>query len=164
MLFRSPARFSSNRAPAKTASDRALGAGKSCALAPGAIGARKSHPAPPGRSGDRRADARRGLRQAQSYGTVDATSLSLRQAASLSAPKAFSKNYLVHDWHQALTCVCKTRKRNAIHLRVSGPVISLKAPKPTSRQLAATDCRNSIGKHALKLYSIMEMRSVVSAE
>jgi hypothetical protein len=27
-----------------------------------------------------------------------------------------------------VTCVCKTRKRNAIHLRVSGPVISLKAP------------------------------------
>src|SRR5260370_33364576 len=40
---------------------------------------------------------------------------------------AFSKNYLVHDWHQAVTCVCKTRKRNAIHLKVSGPVISLKA-------------------------------------
>jgi hypothetical protein len=42
--------------------------------------------------------------------------------------KAFSKNYLVHDWHQAVTCVCKTRRRNATHLRVSGPVISLKAP------------------------------------
>jgi hypothetical protein len=43
--------------------------------------------------------------------------------------KAFSKDYLVHDWHQDVRCVCKTRKRNAIHLRVSGPVISLRAPK-----------------------------------
>jgi hypothetical protein len=46
--------------------------------------------------------------------------------------KAFSKNYLVHDWDQAVTCVCKTRKRNAIHFRVSGPVISLKAPNSFS--------------------------------
>jgi hypothetical protein len=48
-----------------------------------------------------------------------------RRAASA---KAFSKNYPVQDWHQAVTCVCKTRKRHATHLRVSGPVISLKAP------------------------------------
>jgi hypothetical protein len=29
--------------------------------------------------------------------------------------------------------VCKTRKRHAIHLKVSGPVISLKAPKAGDR-------------------------------
>ena len=48
------------------------------------------------------------------------------------AAKAFSKSNLVHDWHQAVTCVCKTRKRHAIHLKVSGPVISFKAPKRTA--------------------------------
>jgi hypothetical protein len=32
--------------------------------------------------------------------------------------------------------VCKTRKRNAIHLKVSGPVISLKAPEPVSKGYA----------------------------
>jgi hypothetical protein len=44
--------------------------------------------------------------------------------------QTFSKSYLGTDWHQAATCVCKTRKRHAIHLRISGPDISLKAPQP----------------------------------
>src|SRR5260370_27477718 len=56
--------------------------------------------------------------------------------------EAFSKNFLVHDWHQAVTCVCKTRKRNAIHLRVSGPVFSLKAP-----ELNMADTVKLIGPH-----------------
>jgi ethanolamine utilization protein EutA len=53
----------------------------------------------------------------------------MRLQSLQTASEAFSKNYLIHGWHQAVTCVCKTRKRNAIHLRVSGPVISLKVPE-----------------------------------
>jgi hypothetical protein len=40
--------------------------------------------------------------------------------------------------------VCKTRKRHAIHLSVSGPVISLKAPYRILNQAVATPDTNTI--------------------